>query len=137
MKAVFIGLNSEQIKRATLIVTTCLLLPGCDNFISDSVWTQEDTVTIGSSNFEECLSTAFSDFPNVRIDRTRSQPGDIVLNVTLERPIPSLGVYVRHLEGNKVKVLFTGKGEHETDQNRAMITPVLATITYRLHEVCP
>ena len=118
------------------MILSAVLIVGCDGLLSDAVWIQEKSIIVSStSDFEKCISSAISDVPGVTIDNNQSQPGDIVLNVKLVRPIVPLGVYVRRTNRN-VKVMFLGKGTVESDDERAIITPLLTSIINTIQKKC-
>lgn len=128
-----------MIKRATIIyMAVMFILNGCDKFMSDAVWTQVSTVTVtvNGADLDKCLSLALENVPNVKIDRTQSEPGNIVLNVKLEKSIPLMGVYVRNLNANTIQVMFAARGSHESDDERARITPFLTLITNSIKAQC-
>lgn len=109
---------------------------GCDNFISDAIWIQERSIVVSNANIDQCLLSALADAPNIGIDHVHSVSGDIVLSVKLERPIPSLSVYVRHSDTRNVKIMFVGKGTIEAESYRNEITPVLASIVDSIGRRC-
>lgn len=125
-----------QITISTSLLASFLILPGCDDYISDAIWVQESEVAVHGNNVNECLRKTLGEIPTIKLDPALSQPGDFVLTATLRKSIPTLGVNVRYLHGNSVHVLFTGKGSHESDETRAMITPLLTMITDRIRDKC-
>jgi hypothetical protein len=113
-----------------------LVASGCDEFISDAVWIQERVVVVSSTNVEQCLQSALTGIPNVIIDRLNSTPGDIVLEVKFEKPLASLGIFIRPLKAGSVKIMFVGKGLMEPDSYREAITPVLSSIANSIESKC-
>ena len=109
----------------------------------DYVTRQEKSVPIGAADFGQCVTTAVADVRGVSINHERSVPENrkyslpesIGLDVTLEKPIPYLGVQVLHQDGNTALIRFTLRG-HELDEERKEITPVLQSITDAISRKC-
>ena len=120
----------------TCLLLTLLTASGCDEFISDAVWIQERSIIVGNSDVKQCVESALTEIPNVTIDHVDSTLGDIALKVQFEKPMPSLGIFVRYSDSGNVKVMFVGKGLTEPDSYREAITPVLTSIANSIGSKC-
>jgi hypothetical protein len=119
-----------------LLLCASIVLASCEDLISDSVWIQQRTVAINRADFQKCVAAAIDQVPGVSIDRAQSTDFDISLKVTLTREIPFLGVEVQRRTNGTAEIIFAAKGTHESDEERAAITPVLESIAAAISSEC-
>ena len=119
-----------------LFLLLTLLLTGCDDFFKDAVWVHKTDVAVKNSTDYKCLIQALNDIPSVEIAKDTSMGNDIPLKIKLERPISRLGIYVRSVNTQLVRIEFVGGGTHEPDEARLQIEPVLNVIATKIQNDC-
>jgi len=132
-------MNNDSVLSARtvgLLLCTVAVLAGCEGTMSDLIWIQQKTVALNGADFERCVTFAMGSVSGVSINTTRSTNSDIALNVKLTQTIPFLGVDVQHRANDTAEILFTGKGTHESDAERAAITPLLESIAAAVSKAC-
>jgi hypothetical protein len=98
-------------------------------------WIQESKMPLGNTDFDSCVPKAFEGMTGVVVPPQRGLVHHVGLEVELsDRTI--FGAEVQLREGNVADILFSGPGSKESDRQRGLITPVLASLTSRLKERC-
>lgn len=119
-------------------VVFILLIEGCENSISDSVWVQQTTVTIHSKNVPNCLVAAVRSTPEISIDNTLTDPAIeiFVLSVPKRKNGKPFAAYIKYQEKSVVHIVFSGKSTKEDEEDRVYISPILAIITKNIEREC-
>lgn len=100
----------------------------------DLRWTQKAFVPVPNIGFEGCVKAGITQVPGVSI--TRFQFDRYTLNVDFQKPMPGVGAFIQKDDAANVEILFFGKNWHESDNERAAITPILNALKEAIARNC-
>ena len=114
------------------ILATVMHLP-----ISDLVWIQERTITASSPHLEQCIMHAAAEVPGVTMVRISDMDtSDFTLTTDLTGTLASLPIYIVRVPQDTIRIRFAGRGTHESEPERAALTPLFDKLSSAIQREC-